>query len=70
MRAWINHFALNVGVALSAVVDLAIALFYAVVPPQWTGHTTENISHLSKGGVLSWFLFGLRDTAESDEVSQ
>lgn len=40
MRAWINHFALNLGSALAS-------LFYAVIPPQWTGHTREDLESLT-----------------------
>lgn len=52
MRAWINHAALNLGAALSC-------LWYAVVPPQWTGHSNGDIANLRSGGPLRAFWDGL-----------
>lgn len=52
MKAWINHFALNLGSALAC-------LYYAVIPPRWTGHKEEEVELLKKLGFVSGFLVGL-----------
>lgn len=45
MKAWINHFALNLGSALAC-------LYYAVIPPRWTGHTEEDMRSFLYG--IDW----------------
>lgn len=52
MRAWINHFFLNIGAALACV-------FYATVPPSLTGHSEEELKELSLTDPASAFWFGL-----------
>jgi hypothetical protein len=43
--AWINHAALNIGAAIACV-------WYAVVPPQLTGHSKDDIESLCRGGPM------------------
>lgn len=54
MKAWINHFALNIGAAIACV-------WYAIVPPQWTGHSREDLIALSETNPLQAFITGIRD---------
>lgn len=54
MRAWINHFALNVGGAIAC-------LWYAIVPPQWTGHKREHLDSLRSTNPIKAFWEGLTD---------
>jgi hypothetical protein len=60
LLAWINHFALNLGSAIASV-------FYAIVPPQWTGHSKLDLTHLANGNPFSWFVAGLTDS-NSEEI--
>lgn len=53
MKAWVNHFSMNIGSALAN-------LFFAIVPPQLTGHTAEDLEKLRDNSPLSSFLFGLK----------
>ena len=50
--AWLNHFLLNIGLALSAT-------FFAVVPPQWTGHDDDDIRSICTMTPWESFWFGL-----------
>lgn len=52
MKAWINHFALNLGSALAC-------LFYAFIPPQWTGHTKGDLESLEEYNPWTAFVDGL-----------
>lgn len=52
LKIWINHFALNIGAAMSSV-------YYAIVPPQFTNHDQEQLIALQNENPLAWFLFGL-----------
>ena len=45
LRAWRNHAALNIGVAVEALV-------YGVVPP-WFHHSTEECAYLAHGRGLA-----------------
>ena len=54
MRAWLNHFALNLGSALAC-------LFFAVVPPQWTGHSPEECAGLRRGNPFRALWRGLAE---------
>lgn len=53
MRAWCAHAAVNFGTALSC-------LWYAVLPPWWTGHDADTVRSLGKRGVVSSFIEGIR----------
>jgi hypothetical protein len=53
VKAWTNHFMLNLGASLSCV-------FYAIVPPQWTGHSVKDLESLSSANPFRQFWFGLR----------
>lgn len=53
VKAWINHFALNTGAGIACV-------WYAIVPPQWTGHTQADISSLAGSNPFKSFIEGLR----------
>lgn len=53
MKAWINHFALNLGAALTN-------LFFAIIPPQFTGHTESDLQELEASNLIKSFLIGLR----------
>jgi hypothetical protein len=52
-RAWINHAALNSGSAIACI-------WYALLPPQWTGHSPETCRSLAETTPLRAFLNGLR----------
>jgi hypothetical protein len=52
MKAYINHFFLNAGSAIACI-------WYAIVPPQWTGHKEEDIKSLSKTDPINAFLKGI-----------
>lgn len=52
MLAWLNHAALNLGSALAC-------LWYAVIPPQWTGHSSEDVRDLGKTNPVKAFWDGL-----------
>lgn len=58
MRAWANHFALNVGALFGC-------LIFGILPPQWTGHTKRDIERLRRDNPLRLFWQGLR--GDSDE---
>ena len=51
VRAWIHHAALNLGVALEALV-------YAVIPPE-THHSPGQVQDLRGGSTGAWFRYGL-----------
>lgn len=51
-KAWTNHAALNLGVALCA-------LWHTVLPPQ-VDHSKETVESLSRSTPLKEFLSGLR----------
>ena len=55
MRAYWNHFWLNVGSVLCSA-------FHAILPPQ-VDHTAEEVERLRQGSAWSLFLYGagLRD---------
>ena len=54
LRAWANHFALNLGSAVAC-------LFYAALPPQMTGHSPHTIKSLSQAGFFGSLRRGLFD---------
>jgi hypothetical protein len=60
LLAWINHFALNIAGAI-------VSVLYAIVPPQWTGHSKLDLTHLANGNPVSWFVDGLTDS-DSEEL--
>ena len=63
MKAWINHFALNFGSALAC-------LFYALIPPQWTGHTRDELESLGRdNNPWSAFVCGLGLSGREQEPS-
>lgn len=67
LRAWANHAALNAGQGARALIDLAQCVWFGVVPPQWTGHSAEDIAELRRGGLLAWFAYGFGSTDERPE---
>lgn len=52
MKAWVNHFALNIGTAISSV-------WHALIPPQWTGHNDSDLNELRKTNPIAAFWEGL-----------
>lgn len=52
-RSWLNHFFLNLGACLSC-------LFYAILPPWWTGHTKEDIESLAGSNPWQAFITGIK----------
>lgn len=52
MDAWINHFAMNLGAALAN-------LFFAIVPPQFTDHTDDDLRDLRDTNFFKAFVLGL-----------
>lgn len=52
MRTYINHMLMNLGASLSC-------LYYAIVPPQFTGHDNEALESLAKYDLVEAFLAGL-----------
>lgn len=61
LRPHLNHLALNLGVLLSHLRRAAECVYFGIIPPQWTGHTQEEIDELSEGSAWAWFLDGVRD---------
>jgi hypothetical protein len=49
---WRKHFAQNIGSAIAAT-------YYAVLPPQWTGHTAADLEYLNKHTAWRLFLRGI-----------
>ena len=61
LYAWLNHFLINIGLVLSG-------LFFAIVPPQWTGHDDNDIRSLCTMTPWESFWFGLAgDDREGEE---
>lgn len=54
LRAWANHAALNFGAMLAC-------FWYAIVPPQWTGHTPADLDNLAATTPWRAFWRGLKD---------
>lgn len=52
MKAWINHFCLNVGAAIACI-------WYAIVPPHWTGHSAGDIQRLNETNPIKALWEGL-----------
>lgn len=52
MRAYINHMLLNLGASVSC-------LFYAIIPPQLTGHSKEDLTNLSRSNPIKSLCEGL-----------
>lgn len=53
-RAWFNHFCLHLGGALRL-------LFFAVLPPEWTGLTPEGVEDFAEDNWRDNFKEGLFD---------
>jgi hypothetical protein len=51
LRAYINHAALNLGVALEASAHIFI--------PPWYDHRAEEVADLAASSPLKWFAWGL-----------
>ena len=52
MKAYVNHFCLNFGSALAN-------LWFAFIPPQWTGHDEIDLEELRKSKALRCLRQGL-----------
>lgn len=49
---WFNHAALNIGAAVACV-------YYAIIPPQLTGHSESDMRSLRKGNPVKSFIEGV-----------
>jgi hypothetical protein len=52
MVAWINHLFMNLGASLACI-------WYAILPPQITKHSAEDLEKLSKSNPIKSFISGL-----------
>lgn len=59
-KPWLHHAALNAGVALWHLRRAAEAVWYGVLPPQWT-HAQDEVDDLRSGSMAGWFVRGLED---------
>ena len=51
LHVWMNHIALNAGAFLGSV-------WHLIAPPQWTGHSSEDIDSLAVGTPIVAFRQG------------
>ena len=57
--AYLNHALMNFGGAFRCLWLVAVNLWYALLPPQWTGHTEKDIDSLASYRPRRAFLAGL-----------
>lgn len=61
LKAWRNHFLINLIGALES-------LWYAVLPPSWTGHDSATVNDLAHMTVARAIGIGLSDLPDNDAL--